>query len=442
VRVRDQVTQWASQWEVGPRGIAELRRQLLQTALAHWPQVQGATAGTRGAFAVRPAAADEAYLRGLGYISSNDPVVRDSSLAQFDEALSLDPSFARAYAGRARAQLAGFLLLRDTTRLAKGEADARRAVELEPDEAEGRLALAQILQNRGRTREALGELRGVAARNQYNAETFKLLGECYAKLGDVKNARDSYQSALELQPTGPRVWRSYGNFLLLKAGDLAGAESAFRREKELAPDDNKGYEDVAAALIMQCRYLEAVAEFASRPEPQRKSVTLHANRGVALYFSGDHTSALRDFLEGVNQAPENADRRLVLGDVYMKLGRRVDAVNEYREARRLLERELVNQPDDVATRASFAMALAKTGDFPRALLEIDRCEAAKLEKHIKVLHVVAKALALCGERDRALGALKTLVNAGFSRCLLKAEDEFESLKGDPRFQQLVSPGVD
>ncbi len=442
VRVSDQVTRWAREWEVGPQGVAELRRHLLQTALAHWPQAQGVAAGTRGALAVRPPAADEGYLRGLGYLASGDPVVRDSSLAEFDQALLLDPAFARAYAGRARGQLAGFLFDRDTTRLALAEADARRATELAPGESEGHLALAQIVQHRGRTLEAVAELRGVVARNEHNAETYKLLGEAYAKLGDMKNARRSYRSALELQPSGPRVWRSYGNFLLAKAADLAGAEHAFRREIELSPQDNKGYEDLAAALIQQCRYAEAVASYADRPDPRATSMALHSNRGVALFFSGDHAGALRDFLEAVKAQPENGRQRLNLGDAYLQLGRREEALREYHDARSLLGRELVAQPDDVHLRAQFAMSIAKTGDFGRALAEIERCEASHSERHADALHSLAKALALCGERDRALRALKILTRAGYSKCLLRAETEFVTLRDDSKFRALMAGSVD
>jgi len=442
VQVSDQVTRWAREWEVGPEGIAELRRNLLQTALAHWPRVQGVAAGTRGSLAVRPPAADEAYLRGLGYLSSSDPVMRDSSLAEFDRALSLDPGFARAYAGRARGQLAGFLFGRDTTRLVRAEADARRATELAPEEHEGHLALAQIVQHRGRTLEAVTELRGVIASNENNAETFKLLGEAYAKLGDNARARRSYRAALELQPSGPRVWRSYGNFLLTKASDLSGAERAYRREIELSPQDNKGYEDLAVALIQQCRYTEAVAQYAERPDPQATSMALHANRGVALFFSGDYAGALRDFLEAVKAQPENGRRRLNLGDAYLKLGRREEAGREYQEARRLLGRELVAQPDDVYLRSLFALSIAKCGDSERALAEIERCEAAHPERQADALHEIARALALCGERERALRALKTLTRSGYSKCLLRAEEEFVGLRNDPGFRALMAASVD
>jgi len=439
VRVKDQVTKWAKEWEAPPQGIAELRRNLLQTALDHWPRVQGVSAGTRGALAMRPAASDEAYLRGLGYLASGDPIVRDSSLAEFDLALSLDPSFARAYAGRARGQLAAFIMYRDTTRLPRAEADARRATELSPDEREGHMALAQIVQNRGRTQEAVLELRGVIARNEHNAETFKLLGEAYAKLGDLAQAPKCYRAALKLQPSGPRVWRSYGRFLLLTAGDLAGAEQAFRREIELSPQDNKGYEDLAAVFVLQCRYAEAVALYADRPDPQGRGTTLHKNRGAALFFSGNPEGAMRDFLEGVKLAPEDGNSRQSLGDAYLLLGRREDAVREYREARRLLERELVSQPDDLRLRADFAMALAKSGEFELALAEIERCEAAHPERQVEALHVLAKALALCGERGRALDAIQTLVKAGYSKCLLRVEEEFASLRAEPRFRSLLSP---
>ena len=61
---------------------------------------------------------------------------------------------------------------------------------------------------------------------------------------------------------------------------------------------------------------------------------------------------------------------------------------------------------------------------------------------IEALHVLAKALALCGERGRALVAIQTLVKAGYSKCLLRVEEEFASLRAEPKFRSLVSPTTD
>jgi tetratricopeptide (TPR) repeat protein len=151
---------------------------------------------------------------------------------------------------------------------------------------------------------------------------------------------------------------------------------------------------------------------------------------------------MRDFLECVKLAPENGLRRLSLGDAYLKLGRPEDALREYREGRRLLERELVSQPDDLALRATLAMALAKSGEFERALAEIERCAAARPERQADALHDLAKALALCGERERALDAIRTLVQVGYSKCLLRAEEEFASLRAEPGFRSLLSSNSD
>ena len=108
----------------------------------------------------------------------------------------------------------------------------------------------------------------------------------------------------------------------------------------------------------------------------------------------------------------------------------------------MLERELVNQPDDIGLRATYAMTLAKVGDFERALTEVERCEASRPERHVDALHDLAKTLALCGERERAMRSLQVLVDAGYSRCLLRVEDEFASLQGEPRFRKLMAAAVD
>ncbi len=54
-------------------------------------------------------------------------------------------------------------------------------------------------------------------------------------------------------------------------------------------------------------------------------------------------------------------------------------------------------------------------------------------------HEVALTWAVCGERDAAFEALAAAVEAGVSPELIRAEDEFRGLAGDPRFERALRP---
>jgi len=436
VRVRTGTDAWAEGWDAAADRLVLLREHMLREVPWHWKR--GAAAAPAGSEPARPAAAVERYLRGLGYLESSDPAARDSALAEFDAALAWDPGFSRALAGRARSLLAAHLVRTDTTLLARAERDARQAVRLAPEELDGWRALGRVLRERGRAAEAVAALHEIVERNERDAEALSLLGAAYRQLGDMERADFYLMEALEVQPEAPKLWRSYGIFLLASRADFAGAERAFRREIALRPEDNRGWEDLAAAFTQQCRYDEAVATYAKLPKPAAGSLDLHGNRGTAYYFAGHYDLALRDYLEAVAQRPDDGHWRLNLGDCYAHLGRLEEALHEYRLARGLLERELLAAPDDLAKRSSFAMGLAKAGESARARAEIERCWQANPVGDATVMHNLAKAHAVCGDGERALRALEVLVAAhDFSKCRLRAEDEFEPLHADARFRKLV-----
>lgn len=438
VRARDGTEAWSHEWDVALGQVTRLRDKALKAVSGHWPQRGGPAPAPAVDEVERPVVAVEHYLRGLGYLESSDPAMRDSSKLEFDAALQYDPGFARALAGRARAQLASHLFHTDTTRLALAERDARQAIVLAPRELDGHRSLGRILRERGRSREAIAALTRLVELNENDAEALSLLGSAYAQTGDMQRADLHFVRALEVQPGSPRLWRSYGIFLLMRVGDFRGAERAFRREIALRPDENRGYEDLAATFAQQCRYAEAVETYAHLPQPQAGSLDLHGNRGTAYFFAGNFRLALRDYLEAVSQRPDDGHWRLNLGDCYAHLGRLQDAMREYATACVYLERELLATPDDLAKRSAWAMGLAKAGRIEQARTEIDRCYQANPVGDATAMHHLAKALAICGDTERALGALEVLVTAhDYSKCRLRVEDEFEGLRADARFRKLV-----
>jgi hypothetical protein len=57
----------------------------------------------------------------------------------------------------------------------------------------------------------------------------------------------------------------------------------------------------------------------------------------------------------------------------------------------------------------------------------------------ELTHKLAKVLALCGPRTRALETVRKAVELGISPVLLRDEDELASLRNDPAFPKVLSP---
>ncbi|HEX6201706.1 MAG TPA: hypothetical protein VF100_01810, partial [Thermoanaerobaculia bacterium] len=107
----------------------------------------------------------------------------------------------------------------------------------------------------------------------------------------------------------------------------------------------------------------------------------------------------------------------------------------YRRALALIEEALARGGGPAHLPVARAVLAAKTGDCALATAAADALwrEGPRTAQRC---HDLAQAWALCDRPDEALSALAEAVDAGFSPGLLREEDEFASLAGDPRFRAL------
>jgi TolB-like protein/Tfp pilus assembly protein PilF len=223
----------------------------------------------------------DAYLRSVKATQSalGDEYFQ-TSIAGLSEAIRLDPAFAQAYAWRS-------LMYWNIGRqefLHKQEADAREAIRLAPELAEGYDALALFFE-----------------------ETL-----------DFPQARENFERALVLAPGSARVQLMSSHFLV-NMGQFDEAVSAARRAVTLDPLNRYAHNALGDALFAARRYHEAIAasaEAISLDLPEE-----YTPRADAYYMLGDFESA-KSSCEKKPDAPGN---QLCLAMVYDKLGRHVEA---------------------------------------------------------------------------------------------------------------------
>ncbi|NLD44026.1 MAG: tetratricopeptide repeat protein [Chloroflexi bacterium] len=107
----------------------------------------------------------------------------------------------------------------------------RRAVTLEPQLANARVALGVALARQGKTEEALKELEQAVADEPDNAYAHRNLGALAAKAGRVDDAITYLRRASELNPTDQLAWYGLAQ-ALEQSGDVSGADEAYIRTVE------------------------------------------------------------------------------------------------------------------------------------------------------------------------------------------------------------------
>ena len=277
----------------------------------------------------RNAAAFDAHLRASkAYIEAQTEPALQLAIADYSEAIRLDPNYALAYADRSFA-LASLAVDFSKEPAPRGDygirsrADARKAIALAPDLAEGHLALAAQL-------------------------TDSL---------EFAEANREFQRALELAPGNARVLRNYGLFAAKMANFDAGLAAA-RRSIQLDPLNPSAHSTLGWGLIAARRYAEAIQALKDAKVLAPHDGWINAWLGYAYYKVGDLQSA-RSTCE---ESPVGFLGGFCLAVAYQRLGRQADAQS-------MLANLKASWGE--AGAVFYAMIYAEWGDKARALDSLD-----------------------------------------------------------------------
>lgn len=241
----------------------------------------------------RNPAAFDAYLRGRGIEKGKFTAAElQEEIASYTEAIRLDPTYALAFAYRALASsgYASFYVPDPAVAqqtLAGALTDARTAVNLAPELAEGYYSL------------------GVALR----------LG-----LIDFVQSSAAYERALALAPGNARILAVYSRNAA-ELGHSAAAIDVGRRAIALDPLNPSVYRIVGISLLLVRQYAEAGAAFQSAISLQPDNLRYHALLGGTQYALGAYEAA------GKSCEVASTDQlgQVCLAETYHKLGRNADA---------------------------------------------------------------------------------------------------------------------
>jgi TolB-like protein/Flp pilus assembly protein TadD len=237
-------------------------------------------------------AAFDAYLRGSKSLYSGRGASNyQRAIAAYAEAIRLDPNYALAFAGRSQAlssyasEWATETAIREY--FDKAQADAREALKLAPELAEGYLALASYF-NRGSL--------------------------------DFTRANHAYERAIGLAPGNAEVLARGGRFAATM-GRFGASLTAGRRAVALDPLSARSRYLLGQSLRYARRNEEAVAAFGEVISLEPDYDGAHGLRGLVYYGLGDFQSAR----SSCELKPDNWASLWCLAVTQDKLGRHTDA---------------------------------------------------------------------------------------------------------------------
>jgi tetratricopeptide (TPR) repeat protein len=216
--------------------------------------------------------------------------------------------------------------------------------------------------------------------------------------------------------------------------DLAGAEREYRRALELNPNYASAQHWYGEFLVQMGRFDEAFEHYRRALEVDPLSPAISSDLGISLFYARRYDHAIAELQKTIEADPKFSRSHDYLARVYAQVGRHRQALDELQKAW-LLAGE---PPDSVARRtAAIREALERDGPvgFWRTLLEL---ELQKTARSWGWEHDVAVFYARLGEADEAFSWLeKAYANKVFELLFLKVGPEWDSLRSDPRFEDLL-----
>ncbi|MGE3885046.1 MAG: winged helix-turn-helix domain-containing tetratricopeptide repeat protein [Vicinamibacterales bacterium] len=240
--------------------------------------------------------------------------------------------------------------------------------------------------------------------------------------------------ALELDDALASAHYALANAYTWYDWEWAAAEREFRRGLELNPNDAMGRNWYGGHLSLLGRHDEAIAEHERARQLDPLSLIVNANLTRALYWA-------RRYDEAIVQARSTLELDPGFGVALFWLEGSLRHKGLFEEAVHL--RQSVSGPEQ-------ADAIART--FQRAGFRALLRDCGEAYTKSGRLETAARCYAQMGERDTAIALLEDCFRRRCSDVVsLNVEPDFDGLRGDPRFQQLVrtvgpaptapSPGV-
>jgi eukaryotic-like serine/threonine-protein kinase len=402
-------------------------------------EVEPAERETLQAHGTQTASAYDFYLQGLGYLQDYDKKENiENAVKVFDTALELDPQYAGAYASRGEAYWRMYETgegAKDPKWMESGRRDCEHSLALNKQLPSAHVCLGTVYKGTGRYEDAAAQFEGAVASEPTNDEAYRGLADAYERVGKLADAEKTYRRAIELRP---HYWAGYswlGTFYYHQAR-YADAASMFSQVIALAPDSTRGYYDLGATYNSQGRYADAIGmlqhSIAIRP-----TAAAYSNLGNGYFYLQRYGEAAGAYEQAVKLSPGDYILRWNLADgYYWAPGKRAQALESYRQAISLAMKRLAVNSRDAYALGVLAYCHAMLGERKPAL---ERLQAGlKLAPQDSEMRF--KAALVYNQFAATTDTLRWLKNAiasGVSPAVVRDTPNFDSLRSDPRFQELI-----
>jgi len=274
------------------------------------------------------------------------------------------------------------------------------------------------------------------------AQAYAGLADAYALLGSMPNstaprdktmrrAKETALTALHLDDSLADAHTSLAFVEMHYEWKFREAEREFKRAIDLDPNYSTAHQWYAFDLVAMGRLDEAVAEIKRARQTDPLSAIVNTDLAEMLYFDRNYDEALRQARATVEMDPNFAYAHRVMERIYDEKHMFPEAIAEGQRAAAL-------SGDDTWMLLELAhtyLLAGKKADMQDCLRRVANLSPGG---NLPDVYAIAEIYVALGDADRALKVLESQYRRREGGLiLLNADPCFDSLKSDPRFQQLL-----
>jgi TolB-like protein/DNA-binding winged helix-turn-helix (wHTH) protein/Tfp pilus assembly protein PilF len=210
--------------------------------------------------------------------------------------------------------------------------------------------------------------------------------------------------------------------------DWQTAEKEYRRAIQLDPQYATAHQWYAECLSFQGRFPESLEESERARQLDPLSLIIATDHAVILYFARQYDRAIEQFRAVLAMEP-NFSRAHMVVYAYIEKGMFPEA---------LAESDKWRHSDGSPLWEVQAYVYGRWGKQQLAEHALDQWKRGSQARRVVATFVVVEAFIATGRKDEALGLLeKTCLEHSNLVTTIKVEPALDSLRGDPRFQELL-----
>ena len=297
----------------------------------------------------------------------------------------------------------------------------RKSLEMNPYDPTPRNNLYQIFRERGI--EALN-VKAYQKAAMYFGEAlqfkpedallYRLMGDAYARNGDLKNAITQYRKAFEFDPAELEIKQNLAGYLSNYGVELTGAQrweeaiAAYQEALQLTPTLNIAYANLVDVLWKRANAHRKSGHIDKAIDAYHQLIEVdadadaHSLLGELYLKKGAYPQAIDAFRSAFSAEPDDWQSRKNLVAAYHHYAQHLDSKERYNEAVDQLRLALTLSPKQVNLRLSLINTYQRAGDFSNAEKELgalleDAPQSLQTENVSKNLYV-ARGNALMNQR--------------------------------------------